>query len=390
MLSDTDYKSLVITFTNKEGEQVTLKTPAFFCDREAMPMLMEMPEYYIVYGYTMDDEALLGDRDEWISWNMGQGSGIQLVERRYHSAVELYSDAMPASEQDEDRFFIGGLEKPRCIRPRYNESGKKLKLDIYDEGYYLGGDSYTVLIAGEAYDASDLLSAECDDSSAEEPHYVIDHDRWDEESMAALLYIITGTEFDSMEDFVSRISKGVTWLDDFDVVIDTTLFNCDAYIRNECIQLPKWAYKWLSCYEHSGCSYFEQGDSVHASDRWDTSPLVGVWFLSQERIAELQRLEQEEGIEARNAAVYKQYKRDMKFISDDHTAYAIDSVWFSKTNPAVVDEAQQEMGCIFWDELTSDNITTWLQDASASVKGAEPVQYEIITSSIKDPYAYIR
>lgn len=388
MLRDTDFKKLTIAFTNKEGEQVTLKTPAFFCDSEAMPMLMETSEYYIVYGYTVDDESLRCDRDEWISWNMGQGSGIQLIERRNHSAVELYSDAMPASEQDEDRFFIGGLEKPRGVRPRYNELGKKLKLDLYDEGYYLGGDSYTVLIAGEAYDASDLLAAECDDSSAEEPHYVIDHDRWDEESMAALLYIITGTEFDSMEDFVSRISKGVTWLDVFDVVIDTTLFNCDAYIRNECIQLPKWAYKWLSCYEHSGCSYFEQGDSVHASDRWDTSPLVGVWFLSQERIAELQQLEQEEGIEARNAAVYEQYKRDMKFISDDNVAYAIKSVWFSKDNPAVVDETQQEMDCIFWDELTSDNIATWLQDVSTSVKGAEPVQYEIITASIKDPYAY--
>ena len=389
MLNDTDFKQITITFTNKAGEQVTLESPAFFCDKDAMPVLVELENYYVLYGYTMDTHANWDTWDDWVACNIGYGSGIQLIQRRNHSALELYSNCMPLEEQDDTRFFIGGLKKPRCVRPRYNESTKKLKLDLYDEGYFLSGDGYTVLINDVAWDTYDLLAAEWSDSTDDNPHFVIDHDRWDEESLAALLYIVSATKFASMEEFVSKLERGVKWLDDFDVIIDTAEFDCSTYIQNECIQLPRWAYKWLSCYEHSGCCYFEQGDSVHASDRWDTSPLVGVWFLSNDRIKELKKLEEEQGVEARKDAVYRQYKRDMKFISDCNTAYAIDSAWFHKDNPGVQEMGQQEIGCIFWDELTQDNMRGMLRDASMSEKEPTVLSYEITNSERKDPYALI-
>ena len=317
------------------------------------------------------DEGPYFDWERWATWNLSPGAGIQLIRRRNHGAVDLYNGNETGffSYENDDYFFFGGLKNPKAQKAEvitYEDGSRMLYVDYIEAAKTYGSYKPAIKIAGHSVDADRIVEVLPKEQTG-----------WDEYELCDLICLFENQNFKSYKHFAEclktiKFDRGDT------VTIDTSIFKVEDYIKKEAINKPEWAYKWLSCYEHSGCSYFEQGRSIHANDRWDTSGLVGVWYLCDERIKELEKLSEEE----RHKAVEQQYEHDMALISDGETALAIRTIEFDERGEEIENYTEREAVMYYTDIQPSDMVKEL-----ENVAPGEPVEYTIIVKeSAKYPW----
>lgn len=395
MFDDSTYKQTTIRFKNKDGETVILKNvPAYFHD--AGVLLYEMDDMYIVCGYQIDREPYF-DWSYWFKLNMTCGAGIQLRERRRHSKQHFYNEEYEYGEPErDDYFFLGGLDTPKAKAPAvYVTSAGRTVVDV---DYYTATENDpwdpTIEIGGETMYASDVAEIL--------PERVAG---WDEDDLEHLFRMFPGQEFDSIESFADALeSIRVTQDGRTEILtLDTSVFQMQDWINDHCIQKPEWAYKWIDCYEHSGCAYSESGTGMQC--RFDTSPDVGVWYLSDQLIkdvtAEMQRKIEEtkkalkpgeeldiaKFEEERDAEIQKYFLHDMAMLSDTDTALCIiHAVYYKKylqDDPDV--EAEEET----YESAIYEGVTFPYGDGDKYLlnkEGYTHIPYEILEEETKNPW----
>lgn len=176
-----------------------------------------------------------------------------------------------------------------------------------------------------------------------------------------------------------------------------------ASAKAHCIQKPEWAYKWIDCYEHSGCAYSESGTGMQC--RFDTSDNVGVWYLSEQLInditAEMQRkieetkkslkpgeeLDISKFEEERDAEIQKYFLHDMAMLSDTDAALCIiHAVYYKKDLQDDPDaEAEEET----YEAAIYEGVTFPYGDGDKyllNTEGYTHIPYEILEEETKNPW----
>lgn len=395
MFDDSEYKQTTIRFKNKAGETVVLKNvPAFYHD--AGVLLYEVDDIYIVCGYQIDREPYC-DWSYWFKINMTCGAGIQLRERRHHNKQHLFNEYYEYGEPErDDYFFLGGLDTPKAKAPAvYVTSAGRTVVDV---DYYTATENDPwdpeIVIEGKhltAYDIAEWL-----------PERVAG---WSDDDLEHLLRMFPGQEFESLDAFADALeSIRVTRDGGAEILtMDTSVFQMQDWINDHCIQKPEWAYKWIDCYEHSGCAYSESGTGMQC--RFDTSPDVGVWYLSDQLIkditAEMQRKIEEtkkalkpgeeldiaKFEEERDAEIQKYFLHDMAMLSDTDTALCIiHAIYYKKDlqdNPDV--EAEEET----YESAIYEGVTFPYGDGDKYLlnkEGYTHIPYEILEEETKNPW----
>lgn len=355
----TDYHKLTLSIKKEDGTYLLLEIPACMDDAEVRVTKTK-------YGYAATfweyDEGPYFDCERWATWNLSPGAGIQLIRRRNHGAVDLYNDNETGffSYENDDYFFFGGLKSPKAQKAEvitYEDGSRMLYVDYIEAAKTYGSYRPAIKIAGHSVDADRIVEVLPKEQTG-----------WDEYELCDLICLFENQNFKSYKHFAEclktiKFDRGDT------VTIDTSIFKVEAYIKKEAINKPEWAYKWLSCYEHSGCSYFEQGRSIHSNDRWDTSGLVGVWYLCDERIKELEKLSEEE----RHKAVEQQYEHDMALISDGETALAIRTIEFDERGEEIENYTERE-AVMYYTDIQPGDMDKELENVSPG----KPVEYTIV------------
>lgn len=398
MFDDSEYKKTTIRFKNKAGETVVLKNvPAFFHD--AGVLLYEMDHMYVVCGYQID-KCQQDDYDYWFKMHMTCGAGIQLRKRRRHSECHFFNeDAGYGEPERDDYFFMGGLDAPRAKAPElYVTSTGRTVVDV---DYYTATandpEDPEIVIEGKHLTAYDLVEVL--------PECLAGWD--DSDELEHLLRIFPGQKFDSVEEFTAAlesISVTVTLDAGTEILtLDTSVFQMQDWINSHCIQKPEWAYKWIDCYEHSGCAYSESGTGMQC--RFDTSSDVGVWYLSDQLIkditTEMQRkideakkdlkpgeeLDISKFEEERDAEIQKNFLHDMTMLGDADTALCIvHAVYYKKDLRDDPDmEAEEEI----YESAIFEGITFPYGDGDKyllNTEGYTHIPYEILKEETKNPW----
>lgn len=390
MLDDTSFKSTKIKFTNKAGETVELKdVPAMFLD--AGMLLYERDDYYVLCGYQVDDGPYW-NWEEWFKNNHTTGAGVQLRERYRHCKMDLYNDYSGYGEPErEDYFFTGGLSSPKAKAPAaYTAEDGSMVIDVNYYAATENDDAYPSIFIGEdivyAEELADML-----------PERV---SGWSEDDLEHLLRMFPDQDFDSIEAFADALETIRVCKDGYDeiITISTNTFKLDKWIKEHCIQKPEWAYKWIDCYEHSGCVYSESGTGMQC--RWDTSSDVGVWYLSEQLIKDIEA-EMKKKIDAAKAAlkpgeeldiakfekerdeeIDKCFRLDMAMLSDSDIAYCIVQAAYSKTTLESCGVDTEE--CAIY-----EGITFPYGDADKYLvqqEGSDHIPYEILEEETKNPW----
>ncbi len=363
-----DYHKLTLSVKKEDGTQLLLEIPA--CMDESEVRVTKTKYGYAATFWEYDDGPYF-DWDRWATWNLSLGAGIQLISRRNHGDVDLYNENEVGffSYENDDYFFFGGLKNTRAQKAEvitYDDGNRMLYVDYIEAARTYGSCNPAIKIAGHSVYADRIVEVLPEEQTG-----------WDEYGLCDLICLFENQNFKSYKHFEECL-KTIKFYEGDTVVIDTSIFNVEDYIKKEAINKPTWTYKWLSCYEHSGCSYFEQGRSIHANDRWDTSGLVGVWYLCDERIKELEKLSDEE----RHKAVEQQYEHDMALISDGSTALAIRTIEFDENGEEMDNYTEQE-AVIYYTDIRPDDMTKELENVSPG----EPVEYTIVEKeSAKYPW----
>lgn len=395
MFDDSEYKQTTIRFKNKDGETVVLKNvPAYFHD--AGVLLYEMDDMYIVCGYQIDREPYF-DWNYWFKLNMTCGAGIQLRERRRHSKQHFFNEEYEFGEPErDDYFFLGGLDTPKAKAPAvYVTSAGRTVVDV---DYYTATENDPwdpeIVIEGKYLTACDIADVLPERVSG-----------WSDDDLEHLLRIFPGQAFESLDAFADAL-ESIRVTNDGGVEIltlDTSVFRMQDWINDHCIQKPEWAYKWIDCYEHSGCAYSESGTGMQC--RFDTSPDVGVWYLSDQLIkditAEMQRKIEEtkkalkpgeeldiaKFEEERDAEIQKYFLHDMAMLSDTDTALCIiHAIYYKKDlrdNPDA--EAEEET----YESAIYEGVTFPYGDGDKYLlnkEGYTHIPYEILEEETKNPW----
>lgn len=397
MFDDATYKQTTIRFKNKAGETVVLKdVPAFFYD--AGVLLYEIDDMYIVCGYQIDREPYY-DRNYWFKLNMTCGAGIQLRKRGRHSEKHFFNEECDYGEPErDDYFFIGGLSSPTDKAPTLNLTSAAAGRTLLDVDYYVATfddpQDPEIVIEGKHLTARDLVEVL--------PEHV---DGWSYDDLEHLLRIFPGQEFKSPEEFADALrSIRVSRSDSKEILtLDTSVFQMQDWINNHYIQKPEWAYKWIDCYEHSGCVYSESGTGTQC--RFDTSPDVGVWYLSEQLIRDItakmqnkineakkdlkpgEELDTAKFEEERDAAIQKNFLRDMAMLGDTDTALCIvHAVYYKKDLQDDPDmEAEEET----YESAIYEGITFPYGDGDKyllNTEGDTHIPYEILEEETKNPW----
>lgn len=365
----TDH-ALTLSIKKEDGTQLLLEIPA--CMDEAAVRVTKTKYGYAATFWEYDDGPYF-NYDYWASWNLSPGAGVQLIRRRRHGYVDLYNEDEVGffSYATEDYFFFGGLRDAKAQKSEvvtYDDGRRILYVDYVEAAKTYASYNPSIKIAGHSVDATRIVEVLPKEQTG-----------WDEYELRDLICLFENQNFKSYKYFEEclktiKLDRGDT------VAIDTSIFEVEAYIQNEAINKPSWAYKWLSCYEHSGCSYFEQGRSIHANDRWDTSDLVGVWYLCDERIKELEKLSEEE----RHKAVEQQYEHDMALISDGEIALAIRTIEFDELGEEIENYTERE-AVMYYTDIQPGDMAKELENVSPG----EPVEYTIVEKeSAKYPWEH--
>lgn len=369
MFDESSFKKTTIQFRNKAGNIVTLNNlPAMFQD--VGMIVAETDKCYHIYGYTIDDGPRM-DYDFWVQMALSPGAGVQLRARRGHSDVEVISGDDSLAQRDADYFFIGGLQKTKA---------KRSYLDHWE---------------GKTWLSVDLDEVENDVSDIANPYIRISgHKRYAsdvfyrtklpikyEDELNSIFYIINGQNFKSYNAFEKAMEQGYSELNSFCsvVALDTAIFPAEHYIKHYTINIPDWSYKWLACYEHSGCAYSENGTGMQC--RWDTSSDVGVWYLTDWRLKDIIQLCENKSAELkeknkdisnedlakaveeyREDIVEKQFKHDMHVISDNNTAYAIEGVTISKTDIMNPEYETEALGLFEYVDFLPENAYEYMKN----------------------------
>ena len=395
MFDDSEYKQTTIRFKNQAGETVILKNvPAFYHD--AGVLLYEMDTLYIVCGYQIDREPYL-DWSYWFKLNMTCGAGIQLRERRRHSKQHFYNEDYEYGEPErDDYFFLGGLDTPKAKAPAlYVTSSGRTVVDV---DYYTATENDPwdpeIVIEGKqltAYDIAEVL-----------PERVAG---WSEDDLEHLLRMFPGQEFESLEAFADALeSIRVTRDGGAEILtLDTSVFQMQDWINDHCIQKPEWAYKWIDCYEHSGCAYSESGTGMQC--RFDTSPDVGVWYLSDQLIKDIttemqRRIEETKKAlkpgeeldiskfeEERDANIQRYFLHDMAMLSDTDTALCIvHAIYYKKDLQDDPDaEAEEET----YESAIYEGVTFPYGEGDKyllNTEGYTHIPYEILEEETENPW----
>lgn len=395
MFDNSTYKQTTIRFKNKAGETVVLKNvPAFYYD--AGVLLYEMDDMYLVCGYQIDREPYC-DWTYWFKLNMTCGAGIQLRKRRRHSKQHFFNEEYEYGKPErDDYFFMGGLEAARAKAPTvYVTAAGRTVVDV-DYHAATANDPWDpeIVIEGKhltAYDLVDML-----------PGRVAG---WDDDDLEHLLRMFPGQEFASIEAFADALESIRVTRDDGTEIItmDTSVFQMQDWINNHCIQKPEWAYKWIDCYEHSGCAYSESGTGMQC--RFDTSSDVGVWYLSDQLIkditAEMQRkieetkkylmpgeeLDISKFEKERDAEIQKYFRHDMAMLSDTDAALCIKHAVYYKQN--LQDDPDAEAEEETYESAIYEGVTFPYGDGDKyllNTEGYTHIPYEILEEEPKNPW----
>lgn len=358
-----DYHELTLSVKKEDGTQLLLEIPA--CMDEAEVRVTKTKYGYAATFWEYDDGPYF-NYDYWASCNLSPGAGIQLIRRRRHGDVDLYNENEVGffSYENDDYFFFGGLKDTKAQKAEvitYDDGNRMLHVDYIEAARTYGSCNPSIKIAGHSVSADRIVEVLPKEQTG-----------WDEYELSDLICLFENQNFKSYKHFAEclktiKLDRGDT------VAIDTSIFEVEDYIQREAINKPTWAYKWLSCYEHSGCSYFEQGRSIHANDRWDTSDLVGVWYLCDERIKELEKLSDEE----RHKAVEQQYEHDMALISAGETALAIRTIEFDENGEEIENYTERE-AVMYYTDMQPGDMAKELENISPG----EPVEFTIVEKGI--------
>jgi hypothetical protein len=396
MFDDSTYKQTTIRFNNEDGETVVLKNvPAFYHD--AGVLLYDVGHSYIVCGYQIDKRQR-DDYDYWFKLNMTCGAGIQLRKRRYHSKQNLFNEEYEYGEPErDDYFFLGGLDTPKAKAPSlYVTSAGRTVVDVDYYAATQDDPEYPEIVI----EGKHLTGCELEEVLPEQVA------GWSDDDLEHLLRMFPGQEFESPEAFADALESirvtrdGGTEL----LTLDTSVFQMQDWINDHCIQKPEWAYKWIDCYEHSGCAYSESGTGMQC--RFDTSPDVGVWYLSEQLIkditAEMQRKIEEakkalkpgeeldiaKFEEERDAEIQKNFLHDMAMLGNTDTALCIVHAAYYKKDlqddPDI--EAEEEIyECAIFEGITfpyGDGDKYLLK-----TEGNTHIPYEILEEETQDPWS---
>lgn len=370
MLDDSTFKSTLIQFRNEAGNVVTLRdVPA--CFQDAGMILTETDSGYHVHGVAIDTTW---GYSGYVDDNLSPGSGLQLL---HNGPCTHFSRCSCSSEEaSEDYFFVGGVKHPRCKRPELC-NGKVYINYVHLEGYFTGYDS-SVRVAGHEV---------CSDTVIEnfEKRGIVCG--WNAYELECLFYCFRDQYFKSykaLADAIDTIS-----VDNDVACLSTKVFRMDEFLKSECITKPQWAYKWLSCYDHSGVSYFEAG--TRSTDRWDTSTNAGVWYLGDEEIARLSALSEEE----RDKQIEKAFEHDMALISDNAYPYAFFETLYDKHSWKQIEHCLNATAQFEGVDFPYDNATAMLEllaKPSYKVDGETPKcirhRYTVLQEEKCNPYPW--
>lgn len=370
MLDDSTFKSTLIQFRNEAGNVVTLRdVPA--CFQDAGMILTETDSGYHIHGVAIDTTW---GYSNYVSDNLSPGAGLQIL----HNGPSTYFSncSCQSEEADQNYFFVGGIEHPRCKRPELCNG--KLYLDYIELADYFDGYYSSVKVAGHEV-CSDTVIANFEKRGIT--------CGWNSYQLDFLFYCFNGQYFKSykaLADAIDTIS-----VDGDTACLSTEVFQMDDFLKDECITKPQWAYKWLSCYDHSGVSYFEAG--TRSTERWDTSFNAGVWYLGDEEIARLSALSEEE----REQQIEKAFSHDMSLISDNGYPYEFFEATYDKHSWKQVDYCLNATAQFEGVDFPYDNATAMLEllaIPSYKVNGETPKcvrhRYTVLQEEKCNPYPW--
>ena len=392
MLDAENYKKTVIQFRNSKGAIVTLfDVPAFFQD--AGMIIQEHDQGgYAVSGWQIDDGPSW-DWEHWLTYSLSAGAGIKLFGSNRYKSLDIVCGEDPTDYRDDSCFIHGPLEKPRALKGTVElKDGieRYLNLDLYACAKEVNIATPSVKIAGHTKYADDLES-------------YIDGDFYDFYDLENLLYIINGQSFKSYKEFSEAFDKGLRWVypgrSDL-VSIDMSVFHVHNYIKEYTNTVPEWAYKWISRREHSGVWYVET--CIGETPNWSFSDCDGVWYLGEERVKALIRLQilyrdsyQKEGYNWEDAerkaaewlenAVDKQFKHDMCLLSDFETPYEICTAFYKNSLSAPEDVVGVCQAQYMYTDFEPDNASKFLNNIVQDI-GWTTLPYTIIKETKCDPY----
>lgn len=364
MFDESEFKQTTIQFRDKSGKiRMIRNIPASYQD--AGMILCETDNYFKVYGIEIDSDIMYFDT--FAELNLTPGAGIQLVARHRRRASCIESGAGYAMEP-EDAFFFGGIKSPEGKKAEYI-SDTVLRLDLSAAASKVGYADGYICVAGEELDYAAAYDILTEDNAAKFDKYFLDD----------LFSLIKGTAYEDETEFNKAISSiNIPKSNSYLVDIDTTVFDLSEFISDLIIDRPKWSYKWLDCYEHSGCAYSESGTGTQC--RWDTSHNVGVWYLSKDVLEYYEKLSTEE----RDKRIQNVFEHDMAIISDGEIPYRVQECIYDKQTMELIESEGALSGMYPYIDFNSADDLHNMLGISAETK----LKYNVIKAKQKNPYPW--
>lgn len=332
-----NYSSYTITFTNSVGTRIELPTIHSYLDPK--PILTETDTHYVVRHLKVD-EYYLSDPDLYVECNISPGAHIILRHRGCSPRIAFKSECyLPEYDNDElvRKFYSGNH-----LRPHAKIDGKIIELDIYEfadaweqENCY----DAEINVYGQSIDAT-TFSATVD---WEEKH-------WELKYLNAVFCLLHDVDFNDFIEVREFLTNNITRVDDNIIRVDTTDYDAVLeFAKYYIIDCPDWAYYELDKFEHSSIIYSIAGTGPEC--RWDTSHGVGVWFLCEEEIKQLQIYFDKNPEVNKYEYTESICRHDLKLISDGEPMYSVYDSYFSKKDLSLDDK--ETVASDFWEERHS-------------------------------------
>lgn len=334
-----NYSSYTITFTNSVGTRVEL--PKITSYLEYKPQLAETETHYVVRVVDLNS-LYQGGWSDYTSCYITPGAHIALKDRRASVPdIRVSSECYLNKPEDASAFYYGGN-----LRPTYELKDLKLEVNMFQVedafNWEYGFDDAYVTVYNTEVDAATFMET-CD----------WEHTHWSPDCIRALFCVIHEAEFADFIELREFVDKATKWSEKGDLVIDFSdgdehhIDGIVANLNSYCITIPEWAYYLIDKYEHSGITYSISGTGYEC--RWDTSHGVGIWFLQDEEIKNLQEYIKNHPDEDPMDITAKWCKHDLKLISDCEPMYSVYDYYFSKKD--LNQEDVEEIDSHFYDDI---------------------------------------